>query len=176
MRRSHINLRKPIVTAQGKKYLRIYISSKIIQGKCSARCRLQKQVQLIRKMSKSKKLVFQMTHIKNRSAIVLKYAISVGVCSIHKTISLDLRFVVLWNTWHQRCFRMSPMTTLQIFGASAFFYMNFTMVTLLSREKIRLKFHKKLQSVKFVLALHANQIIKTSSINYCSMSPTDVYH
>ena len=38
---------------------------------------------------------FQMTHIKNRLAIVLKYAILVGVYSILKTICLAQPFVVL---------------------------------------------------------------------------------
>ena len=117
-----------------------------------------------------------MTRIKNRLAIVLKYAISVGVYSILKTICLAQHFVVLWNTWHQRCFRMSPTTTPWTFGASVFFYMNFTTVTHLSQEKIRLKFHKKLQSVKYAIAPHANPITKTLLNNYCSMSLTDVYH
>lgn len=117
-----------------------------------------------------------MTRIKNRLAIVLKYAISVGVYSILKTICLAQHFVVLWNTWHQRCFRMSPTTTPWTFGVSVSFYMNFTTATHLSQEKIRLKFHKKLQSVKFAIALLANPITKTSLNNYCSMSPTDVYH
>jgi hypothetical protein len=70
---------------------------------------------------------------------------------------------------------MSHMTTPLTFGALGSFYMNFTMATPLSQAKILLKFHKKLQNVKFVLVPLANPIIKTSSINFYSMTLRDVY-
>jgi hypothetical protein len=115
-----------------------------------------------------------MTHIKNRLATALKYAILVGAFNTLKTICLVQHFVALWNTWHQRCLRMSHMTTPWTSGVSVSFYMNFTTATPLSQAKIRLKFHKKLQNVKFVLAPLANLIIKISSINFSSMTLRDV--
>jgi hypothetical protein len=116
-----------------------------------------------------------MTHIKNRLATALKFAISVGAFNTLKTICLAQLSVALWNTWHQRCLRMSHMTTPWTFGVSVSFYMSFTMATPLSQAKIRLKFHKKLQNVKFALAPLANLTIKTSSINFYSMTYRDAY-